>query len=82
VDDSSPNTGQRLLRESVERFVEREYPFDRRRALAASPEGFSRETWGCFADLGWLAAPLPEAYVPVRRSVPATAWRFPVCPRP
>jgi len=58
--DLALNEGQRLLRESVERFVEKEYAFAARRQLAASEEGFSREVWATFAELGWLAAPLPE----------------------
>ncbi len=51
-----------LLKESAERFVERDYGFERRQALAASETGFDRAVWSQFAELGWLAAPLPEAY--------------------
>jgi len=49
-----------LLKESAERFVEKEYGFERRRALAAGDAGFDRALWARFAELGWLAAPLPE----------------------
>ena len=51
---------QRLLRESVEKFVAAEYPFEARRALAASEDGFSREHWRKFAELGWLGLGIPE----------------------
>ena len=60
--DFSPTDEQALLRETVERFVEREYPLDVRRQLAESAEGFSRDIWTRFAEFGWLAAPLPEEY--------------------
>lgn len=53
---------QALLKDSAERFIEKEYGFETRRALAASAEGFSRENWRRFAEFGWLAAPLPEAH--------------------
>ena len=51
---------QRLLRESVDRFVAAEYPFETRRAAAASEDGFSREHWQKFAELGWLGLGIPE----------------------
>ncbi|HUT47870.1 MAG TPA: acyl-CoA dehydrogenase family protein [Alphaproteobacteria bacterium] len=53
---------QSMLRESAQRFVENEYSFEARRALVASDEGFSRAHWKQFAELGWLAMPLPEAH--------------------
>ena len=49
-----------LLRESVEKFVAAEYPFEVRRELAASETGFSRERWRRFAELGWLGLGIPE----------------------
>ena len=51
---------QRLLRESVEKFIGAEYPFETRRALAESEDGFSREHWRKFAELGWLGLGIPE----------------------
>ena len=53
---------QRLLKESAERFVERDYPFETRRALAASETGFSRDKWRQFAELGWLGLAMPAAH--------------------
>ncbi len=60
--DTALTEEQNLLRDSVLRFVLKEYDFDSRRALAASDEGFSRAHWATFAELGWLAMPLPEAH--------------------
>ena len=53
---------QRLLRESAERFVAETYNADHRRRLADDPLGFSAGIWKQFAELGWLALPIPEAY--------------------
>jgi alkylation response protein AidB-like acyl-CoA dehydrogenase len=53
---------QRLLRESAERFVGETYNADHRRRLANDPLGFSAGIWKQFAELGWLALPIPEAY--------------------
>ncbi|MFQ5956038.1 MAG: acyl-CoA dehydrogenase family protein, partial [Kiloniellales bacterium] len=53
---------QKLLQDSVERFIDKEYPFPKRRELVASPDGFSREFWAKFAELGWLGIAVPAAY--------------------
>ncbi|NOJ44495.1 acyl-CoA dehydrogenase family protein [Bradyrhizobium australiense] len=53
---------QRLLRESADRFVNETYTADHRRKIANDPLGFSAEIWKQFADLGWLALPIPEAH--------------------
>lgn len=52
---------QRLLRESADRFVKETYTADHRRRTANDPLGFSAAIWKQFADLGWLALPIPEA---------------------
>ncbi len=52
---------QRLLRESVDRFVREHYDFANRRRIVAADAGFSPEHWGLFAELGWLSAPFAEA---------------------
>ena len=51
---------QKLLKESAERFIERDYSFQARQKLAAGELGFGRENWATFAELGWLAVALPE----------------------
>lgn len=53
---------QRLLRESAERFVGETYNAEHRRRLANDPLGFSAEIWKQFAELGWLALPIPESH--------------------
>lgn len=53
---------QMLLQEQTERFLAKEYPFDVRRRLAKTEEGFSREIWKTFADLGWLGVCIPEEF--------------------
>ncbi len=51
---------QRLIAEAADRFVRDRYDFERRRALEASEIGYDEAHWTQFADLGWLAMPLPE----------------------
>jgi hypothetical protein len=53
---------QRLLRESVDRFINETYDSDHRRRSAGDPHGFSPQIWKQFAELGWLALPISEAY--------------------
>ena len=53
---------QRLLRESAERFVAESYDADHRRKTANDPLGFSPAVWKQFAELGWLALPIPEEF--------------------
>jgi alkylation response protein AidB-like acyl-CoA dehydrogenase len=42
--------------------VQRDYSFERRRGIIASPEGWSTEVWQGLADLGVLAMNIPEAH--------------------
>jgi alkylation response protein AidB-like acyl-CoA dehydrogenase len=51
---------QLMLKDGVERFIQQEYGFETRREIAASEEGFSRERWRAYAELGWLGLTLPE----------------------
>jgi alkylation response protein AidB-like acyl-CoA dehydrogenase len=60
--DLTPSDEQRLLRESADRFVSETYTADHRRKVAGDPLGFSADIWKQFADLGWLALPIPEAH--------------------
>ncbi len=52
---------QTMFQESVRRFLADEYGFDKRRAILAEDHGFRPAHWQSFAELGWLAAPFPEA---------------------
>ncbi|MGH6659948.1 MAG: acyl-CoA dehydrogenase family protein, partial [Rhodospirillales bacterium] len=58
--DFTLNDEQRLLQESAERYLAKEYPFAVRRRLLATDLGFSRETWKAFSVLGWLSIGIPE----------------------
>lgn len=59
--DLTLSEDQKLLRDSVERMLAGTYDFDARRGWLEA-EGWSRENWGRLAELGLLAAPLPEAH--------------------
>lgn len=48
------------LQDSVARWVQHNYAFDRRQKLAATPPGFSAAHWREMAQLGWLALPFDE----------------------
>src|ERR1051325_3924472 len=51
---------QRLLTESLNRFVADRYGFENRLHAMQQPEGFSRETWRSLADLGIIGLPFAE----------------------
>ena len=51
---------QVMLRDGVERYIRDDYGFEQRRHQSTTGEGFSRDHWQTFADLGWLALTLPE----------------------
>jgi len=53
---------QNALRDTLSRYIAKDYPFEARRALAKSADGFSRDHWKQFADLGLLALPFPEDF--------------------
>ncbi len=52
---------QKLLRDSIARFMADHYDPMARRRIIATPAGYLREHWRRFAELGWLAAPFNEA---------------------
>lgn len=58
--DFAPSELQQLLKEQAERFIEREYGFEQRRALVSSARGYSEAHWKTFAELGWLGLPFAE----------------------
>jgi len=53
---------QKLIAESVERFIQDNYALERRRKIAEQEPGFSREYWAQMAELGWLALPFAEEH--------------------
>ncbi len=52
---------QTMLRDSIAKWAAGQYDFDKRRAALASEDGW-KANWATFADLGLLAAPLPEDF--------------------
>ena len=54
-----PTEEQQLLAASIERFVLRDYGFEMRRRIVASPDGFSRDVWRAMAEMGLVGLPLP-----------------------
>jgi pimeloyl-CoA dehydrogenase small subunit len=53
---------QRLLKESLDRLTGDRYDFEQRKAYGQSPEGWSRELWRQYAELGLLGLPFAERY--------------------
>ncbi len=53
---------QRLLKESVERLLTDRYEFETRKRYMAEPEGWSRDIWRQYAELGLLGLPFDEKY--------------------
>src|SRR5678816_881496 len=51
---------QEMLRDTVRRWVERGYDFERRRGIVKAG-GFAREAWQEIADLGICGLQVPEA---------------------
>ena len=58
--DFSFSEEQGLLQDSIQRYIQNSYTFDARQKILKSEEGFSRENWATFAELGWLALPFKE----------------------
>ncbi|MGQ0533309.1 MAG: acyl-CoA dehydrogenase family protein [Caulobacteraceae bacterium] len=52
---------QNAIRESLSKWAAQQYDFDKRRAALASEDGW-KQSWATFAELGLLAAPLPEDF--------------------
>jgi pimeloyl-CoA dehydrogenase small subunit len=53
---------QRLLKESLDRLIGDRYAFEQRKNYAQNPEGWSRELWAQFAELGLLGLPFEERH--------------------
>ncbi len=51
------NEEQQALAESIRRFVDRDYAFATRKTIIASEDGFSRDVWATFAEIGLLGLP-------------------------
>lgn len=52
---------QTQLADAVRRYIDRDYGFETRKRIVASPQGTSGEVWAKLVDLGLTALPMPEA---------------------
>ncbi len=53
---------QRLIRDSVDRLIADRYGFEQRRRFMGEADGWSREMWRAYAELGLLGLPFGEAH--------------------
>src|SRR6202035_3936897 len=53
---------QLALQDTLQRFISRDYDFDKRRKFSASSLGYSAEAWSQYAELGLLSLPFPEEF--------------------
>ncbi len=51
---------QQMLQDQVQKFVQKSYDFETRNKIMESDEGYNKEFWQLFAELGWLAVPFSE----------------------
>jgi len=67
-----------MLDDTVQRFVARDYTFEKRQAILAAKPGWSRQVWSTLAELGLLGLNVPEefgglGFGPVETMLVATA---------
>jgi pimeloyl-CoA dehydrogenase small subunit len=60
--DFSFTDEQRLLKDSIERFLADRYGFEARQRFMNEPTGWSRELWRSYAELGLLGLPFEEKH--------------------
>ena len=53
---------QLALQDTLQRFVAKDYTFEKRQQFMVGPDGFSRDAWNTYAELGILALPFPEEF--------------------
>ena len=53
---------QRMLADSLRRFIDTRYTFDERRRIARTQDGFDHATWRALADMGVLGLTIPVAF--------------------
>ena len=51
---------QKMIQQSVERFVQENYDLANRVKISSEDPGYSKEYWGSMADLGWLGLAFDE----------------------
>lgn len=58
--DFSLSSEQKMVQDSVAKFILNDYDFEKRRKILSSSAGYSQENWALFAELGWLMLPFNE----------------------
>lgn len=58
--DFSLSEEQQMLQDSVAKFVQNDYDFDSRMKVVKGDDGYSKDHWKLFAELGWLMVPFKE----------------------
>src|SRR2546428_3709850 len=53
---------QRLLSETLRKFLTTGYGFDARAKITATPAGFSEDVWAALAEMGILGVPFEEKF--------------------
>ena len=53
---------QQQLRDSLQKYISKEYGFEARKAIIASKTGYSEKVWAQFADMGLLGVAFAEAH--------------------
>src|SRR2546428_13004869 len=53
---------QRLLSETLRKFLNTGYGFDARAKITATPAGFSEDVWAALAEMGILGVPFDEKF--------------------
>lgn len=59
--DFSYSDEQKMLQESISRFISKDYDFESRRKIVETGKGYNENYWRLFAELGWLMVPFSEA---------------------
>jgi alkylation response protein AidB-like acyl-CoA dehydrogenase len=56
------NEEQQLLADSVRRYLQKDYEFEARKKILATPQGWSERVWATFAEMGLTGLPLSPDY--------------------
>jgi alkylation response protein AidB-like acyl-CoA dehydrogenase len=56
------NEEQQLLADSVRRYLQKDYDFEARKKILATPQGWSERVWGHLGEMGLTALPLSPDY--------------------
>ena len=51
---------QKMIQQSVERFVQEKYDLPKRVEISSKDPGYNKDYWGSMAELGWLGLPFNE----------------------